>query len=317
MYQKSHDRVEYFGQQLQRLLAAGVPLELELPGEAGDVAAKIDNIAAVLRLRTELGQPLEEAIQSAPELSPRYRASLISYLTSNDPQVALDPLVAEPRVERTVSDARIVAFIQPVLIALLTFFGMLIFCFVTLPAMEGVQSQLSTPPDRALTWMGKVRDAAPIWGVLIPVGLILLGVRCWFANPRGGSRILGRHGYQSSILRAEFADRVASLLEQGVSRDEALQLADPKLGSQVIEQPEAAPPLLRWAFMSDLGSEPLPVVLRFVSSSYRQIADDYAAYWRVILPAMLTGLVGGLIVFAYCLCFFVPYAELLQRVYSP
>ena len=79
----------------------------------------------------------------------------------------------------------------------------------------------------------------------------------------------------------------------------------------------ALPPLLRWALTSDLGEEPLAPILRFASATYRQAAEHREAVWNVAIPALAGAVLGGVFVFTYGLCVFLPVIQLLQDLSAP
>jgi hypothetical protein len=88
--------------QLKRLSAAGVALDLGLekndaPSKHRDVLKAIQRAEVALQLRVGLGQPLVDAVFAARELTPKYRASLLSWIETADIPTAFDPLTKSAR----------------------------------------------------------------------------------------------------------------------------------------------------------------------------------------------------------------------------
>ncbi len=320
MSEATLDRVLQINEQLRKLSHAGVPIDLGLntfdDGASEDrVDEIVDRANAALKLRVELGQPLVDAIAAAPELSASYRASLQTWLTLDDPTAAMDSLTVPAQRRFAVNQSMGVSLIQPMLLVVLTFIAFIVLCSFTVPRLIELDAQVWRRPTGVLAILEQVRATMPIWMVVIPV-LFVVG---WIAWQRRSLRrtvhrwLPGGQRYLDALQYSRYSEQLATFLEHDLPLDQSMRLADPSLGAQ-IERHESMPPLLRWALTSDLGGEPLPSVLRFVSLTYRQIADQHGVLWRIIAPAFVTALLGGLLVLAYGLSLFVPMIEMLNHI---
>ena len=329
MAEATLQRVLSFNEQLNKLSQAGIPMELDTPNLGsvkninGSLNSSVENsiqqVESALKLRVELGQNVDEAIDAAPELPSRYRSSLKTWLRLQDPESALDPLTVPTRERRDVIRGVGMSLLQPMLIFALTFFAFLVLCLVTVPRLEAIYTQNWTTPTGVLAVLVKARNTLPIWGIVIPIVFV---IAC-FTWKRRSSRLNvhrllpGGQRYLQSLSHANFAEHVATLLENEVPLEQAMMLADPELGAKYVANRESAPPLLRWALTGDLGGEPLSSVLRFVSLTYRHVAEQYAAIWRVVLPTFLGAFVGGLLVLVYGLSLFLPIIDTLNMISLP
>ena len=314
-----------FNEQLNKLSRAGVPIELDPQSSGsetninGSLNSSIQQIESALKLRVELGQNVNDAIDAAPELTPRYRASLKTWLQLEDPAAAIDPLTVPTRERMEVMRGVGRSLIQPMLIFALTFFAFLVLCLVTVPRLEAIYAQNWTTPTGVLAILVHVRNTLPIWGIIVPI-VFLMACVVWKRHSSRFSvhRLLpGGRRYLKSLSHASFAEHVAIMLENEVPLEQAMMLADPELGAKYVANRESAPPLLRWALTGDLGGEPLSSVLRFVSLTYRHVAEQYAAIWRVVLPTFLGAIFGGLLVLVYGLSLFLPMIDALNMIALP
>ena len=314
-----------------RLSAAGLPMDLGIcmDGAAATMPTIKDSIERVeeaLRLRVGLGQSLVDAIAAAPELASRHRAALSTWLASDGSTAALD-LLTHAAQDRAVLNRRFgVSLIQPFLLMLLTFAAFALLCSTSVPRLEGIYLQLWKKPPGVLAWLLVVRDAMPIWIVAVPICLLALA---WFCFARGAtvSRWLwipGAKRYLDSLRHAAFADQVATLLDQGMTVDRSMLLVDADLTASLKDNSGGNQPLIgsdkslmKWAMSGEVGDEPMGNVFRYFANCYRQAAEHQASGIRIILPAVLTTLVSGVLVFIFGISLFVPLVDLMHELVLP
>ena len=225
----------------------------------------------------------------------------------------------------------------PLIVCALAYFGFMFVCVYFSSTLEGMYTQLNRQPSGRLRVLIGLREWLPVWGTLLPV-LLAAAVILWRRGWGGWQRLIpGARRYAAAVRNANFADQLALLSENGVPLVEGLPMAAGVTGdaaliaasdalSAALAQNEKLsadaevlrplPPLLRWAFTGDLGSDPLPEILRFAATTYRDRAERQAADWRFVLPAMIGALLGGAIVLAYGLSVFGPYVRLLEDLAS-
>lgn len=142
------------------------------------------------------------------------------------------------------------------------------------------------------------------------------------------------------MQNAHLATQLARMLESGCSLPESLATlfpesipasasAIPASNAEATDAsaspaitPDSAvlhqlPPLVRWAIDADPDDEPLSNLLRFVSATYRQMAERQEKLWRVIAPTICGLLIGGAVVLGYGLSLFLPVIQLLKDLATP
>jgi len=312
-----------FHEQLARLSAAGLPFDLGTevngsPSSRTGIRNAINRVETALRLRVELGQPLQDAIGAASELTLRHRTSLLTWLETEDVSSAFESLTQTVQYRVQAGRRVSVSMIQPFVLALLTSLAFIILCATTIPKLEAIYTQLGKPPSGALTCLIILQKTMPVWGVLIPVLIGVIWLCFLRASTMGRSRwFIGGSRYLESMRLAQFADQVAAFVDRGIPRDRAFSMADSKIASQALTNPLTLPPLLRWAMSGNFGNEPVPAIFRFVANSYREIADQHATGWQVFVSKLSLSLFGGLLVFGFGLSLFVPVIDLLFELSSP
>ncbi len=322
MSESSLDDVLAFNDQLQRLSRADLLLDLGLAGVKSNsnsvsLSQAMDRVDAALRLRVELGQSLEEAIELAPELSPRYRASLKTWLRTGDPDATMGSITVPIQRQHRVSVGFNVSLIQPLVLVVLTFAAFLVLLLWTLPQIEAMYAQIWKRPSGVVVLLQQLRDWLPVWGVAMPL-ILVVAVVFWRSRSMSStlSWLPGSSRDVNAMRYASYSDQVAVLLEREVPLQEALLLADPESANRVLSERSSAP-LLTWALTGDLDGEPMPKVLRFVARTYRQSAAEHALIWRVLVPTVLGAAIGGLLVFAFGLSLFLPWIDLLTELSLP
>jgi type II secretory pathway component PulF len=331
MSKVSPERVQDFNQELASLSAAGLRLDLGSPSEP--VARVLERANANFALRTSLGQSATDAIVNDDELPLVYRRAVLAGLIADSPTAALNSLsrqsTAQDELRSTVGNS----FVQPLVLVTLAYLGFLLLCINFSPPLESVYEQLRRAPSASVSVLQTARNWIPVWGPLVPA-LIVVTIFVW---RRGRGKLVGwipfAGRYAAALRNAAFANQLANLLENGAGLAEGLRLAggvsgDPSLQDAssalalAVEQDEKLliddpqlnilPPLLRWALTAELGDQPLPDILNFVSDTYIQKAQHQAAFYRIAAPALIGALLGGAVVFVYALCVFLPYAQLFQ-----
>lgn len=327
----SMERVLAFNKELVALSAAGLPIEI---GEKTEPLEEVlDRVNANLRLRTELGQSVADAVQDNEELPQVYRDAVQTGLLGNSPAVVLDSISSRWQARDELRRTAGYSMVQPLILLTLSYFGFIFLCLYFSPPLEGIYEQMRRDPSTSVSILRTARAWMPLWAPLMPV-LLIAAIFLWRRGRQTSQTWIPFSGSQLTALRnATFADQLAALLTHGVSLPEGLRLAGGVTGdADLIETTEALaqsaergeklpadprqlrsmPPLLRWALTGDLGGQPLPDILSFAADTYRQSAQHQAAICRIALPTLLGAFLGGVVVFVYGFFVFGPYARLLK-----
>ena len=337
------DDVLSFNDQVLALAKTGLPFELAPGDDLDDLSRKLTQANFDLALETGRGRPLAEALAAAPELTPRYRAALETWYRCDRSVDAFDTLIKPAVVRRRIQADVGISFLQPLIVLLLVYCAFTYLVLVTAPKLESLYTQTWQTPSRSLQFLTAARQTQPIWGVIVPLALVATVVMWkWRAAQWQFHWLPWRSGALSAIGKANYAENIASLVDQNYSLGQSLSLLGP-LPAELAGQRETAPaierlieaerlnepvalhdptlaplpPLLRWAFTSGLAGRPLANVLRFTSKTYLQAADRNLSFWRTWLPIILSATIGGLLVLLYSLSLFVPMVELLKSLTRP
>lgn len=290
---------------------------LDLPGVTSSSTAQLSEslhrVHDQLRLRVELGQTLEQAIDATFGESPQYHSALRTFLDTQQPELSFNRLIPESQ-SRSSSDARSYAACLR-LAALLTlaaavFIG---FCWFTVPKIAGLSEQVWQKPHAIIVALLQLRESLPllILSSLAVTGLLIASAYwIWLRgmSTRGEST---SHRY---IRKAHTARTIATLTRGHVPLEQALALAAPTLASEVSSQPQRSPSLLEWAARTTDSSESASHIFQTVSDVYRRFAIVEESTWRHFLPSLMTIVIGGIVVLLMGLALFLPFVDLLNDV---
>jgi type II secretory pathway component PulF len=220
-----------------------------------------------------------------------------------------------------------VALVYPLLVCLLAAAVLVYICGVTVPELQATYRALDLPTGSRIVTMAHVRDWMPIW--IIIVGLTLGAiwyVVAWRRQPARITRfsLAGISRVNDDVAWGEIAELTASLVEQGMPRDEALQRASVLLGSQsvrvgsrraTIARKGVAPPFLNWALDAANDQERADRA-RTAAVAYREMAARRIDTMGRTLPILFCVLLGGAATLLVGLSLFAPFAQLLAAAAS-
>lgn len=328
----SLQQVSAFNQQLAALSATGLPLDIGIAGSGPAVIGRLQEIDSLMEIRIQRGSTLDQAIADDPKLPSKYRAALLAWLRCEDPTIVLDGISRPAEIRQQFRRNMGHMLVYPLILFSLAYFGFIFLCRFTAPGIEALYRQLWQMPGDSLTVLMTGRALMPLWVPLVPL-LLLLAILWWRlrSSQLSWSWVPGSQRYFAAMQNANLAQQLAMLLESGIPLDESLVLlglvsdiesdasaADAAgSGQSTSVTIDALPSLMRWALSGDLGGEPLPSVLRFVSQTYRQTAEREQTIWRVAVPTICGVLLGGLLVLGYALTLFLPVVQLLKDVALP
>ncbi|QDS86868.1 hypothetical protein EC9_10430 [Rosistilla ulvae] len=337
----SLSKIADFHTELLAMQRLGLPLELGFAGPAHKLPAQLAQIQRRLALRIERQGELTEAIASDPDLPKPYRSALSTWIQCEQPTEVFDQLSDAAAARRELHGEMGIAMLGPLIVLALVYLGLISLCLFVAPQLESLYEQLWQPISGSLRLVGMLRDAMPIWVPGVPI-VTIAAIAWWSLRPmrsRFGWLLGGRH-YFTSIQTAAYARHVAALLDAGDSTGQALASVGPlrlqnddldgdlatanvylstaeEIGQQVpMDDPAIAalPPMLRWGLVGRLENQSRAQVLRQVAAIYSDSAVDQARRWRVMLPMVLSGGIGGLLVLAYALGLMLPYIDLLYKI---
>ena len=301
-----------FNQQLITLIQARLPVELGDGTPCESVTEQLSQINSRIALQVGLGKSLEQALAGDVLIPAPYRAAWETWFHGNRPIEALNALTSQAEARREMQVNVGNSLIQPLIVLSLVYVGFIYLVLVAARQLEATYQQLGEPPSASLSFLTFARQWLPIWGVLLPL-VVLLAIWVWKRKSAAWSYewLPGRKRFVASIGKANYAENVAKLLDTNHSLSESLQLIGP------LDRNSELPSILRWAFAADVEDASRVNLLRFAARAYRDSAKREATRWKNWLPVIVGVLVGGLIVLAYGLSLFTPMVELLKTLTKP
>jgi type II secretory pathway component PulF len=330
--------------QLVAAVQAGVPLDIGLDDASGDAALALEKINALIARRTSQGATLAAAAEDT-DVPPSYNCLLQLALVSGTPVtgLALSNRLAN-KVDSAWNVGRL-AFLYPLIVCGLAFFGIVGFCLFFVPVLRGTYDSLDVKAGMGLYVLEVLRDSMKYWAAIVPIGLVF--AVAWVnrtsnsLNERRRERLLdwipGVSGAIFDERAANFAETVATLLENNVPVGEALRIAAPSWNDRKLadatqelarrknndlaivaadDGPRHFPPFLRWALVESETTTGRVCALRVAANIYRQAAASRQDQLRIIVPLLAAVLIGGAATLAYGLTLFVPVIEMLGGLAS-
>lgn len=339
----SLDDVLAFNDALLAYAATGLPVELESGDSNETLRRKLPDLNAHLALQVSRGHSLPALLKSDPEVTPRYRTALESWHRGQQPIEALDALAASAQGRRDIEATARYSLLQPLIVLALVYIGFIYLLLNVAPKLDRIYEQLRQAPGPGLSLLLAARQGLPVWGPGLPLLLIVVLLWWnWLRAPLALNWLPGRTRYLDALHKANYAENVARLLENGYSLAQALTLIGPlpsestnaglyaTATENIIEADasgqrlawddpsiRALPALLRWSFTGDLLGQRMPDVLRIAARNYRAIARRYSVLAHWWLPTLIGSLLGGALVFAFALSLFGPMIELLRTLTLP
>jgi type II secretory pathway component PulF len=342
----SLDDLTAFNEQLAALLDAGVKLDVGLATGGGSTERALERINSTVARRVARGETLTEALDSDDDdIPPSYRSlTQFGFATGSLPE-GLDE---SNRVAESVDESRFAfesAFIYPLIVCCVAYFGLIGMCLFLLPTWESMYQSLRVPPGTGVRVLGIVRDAMPFWATALPVLLFLYFAWRFGARRRRQARGVETTGLMSFLPGASqtifqqrcarFAATLEDMLRRGTPLDAALDIAADGSGDASLREggrslAEAVrrgklpaddsrtaklfPPFLRWVLWHSEATTGRGRALQIAANLYRDSAARRSERLCALAPVVLIVLVGGTVTLLYALALFVPFVQLLRTV---
>jgi type II secretory pathway component PulF len=327
------------------LVRAGVPLDRGLVDLGNDLRGSLGAAATTMGKRLEAGAALVEIVMDpAINFPPLYRAVILAGMRSGNLAAALEGLATTTRRVREMRRIVGVAMAYPLFVVIV---AVLLFAALArkwAPAVAESFEAWNVSRDGFLNvfvWLG---ERAGWWAPWIPLLLVVAAGAWWLRSGRAGrvktSGWISPFAWFPTLARLSKAGRMASytevlrlLIEHGAPLPEALRLAGEASGDRRLEQTSRQmaerlerggkggderaagfPPLLAWLLAGGAPESQLVSALAHLSQAYRHEALRMAQWLSVYLPLLLTAVIGGTVVLAYCLAVLGPVFSLLHAM---
>lgn len=332
--------------EIASLARAGVPLEIGLHGFAGGTSGRLADISTTLSERLRNGESVQDALASEHTRLPRvYRAIVEAGVKAGRLPEALQAVTGYAQSLLDVRRRISLAMIYPCIVLVMAYYLFGFFIGLLSPTM---QEMYRLSENAHSPWLSLVTSAHEIVVTAGHIPPLILGVCVlwWLTSsqfffPTSGIAGVGLRWFPGlgGVLRrfhlSTFSELTAMLLEHEVPLHDALRLAAEATGDKsiihdaerlavVVERGEPLfegvlvsskfPPFMRWMLRTGDRQGALVPTLRQLAERYRRNALDRAEWFKILLPVLLTLVVGGSAVLLYILALFLPLLELFREL---
>ena len=241
------------------------------------------------------------AISQHPELPQSYREFATLLLASSDPaEVFRSRAISHPNF-RLANQAVSRAMLQPTLILLLAFLGMIFLCLHVLPPVQAHYEQFFQTPSGFTALLIQTRQWMPIWIIAAPIIALVV----WLFFRIRGARLLlrampGNRRYQHWLSSSSRAAHLAAQTSAPSNQNSEF--------GKLAEQTEPNPLIDRIYKSEKLDNA---AALDRLSVFYQDLAATYSQRVFGSFPGLIGLGVAGIAVLVYGLATFLPWVEVL------
>ncbi len=325
-------------QEIQAMIAAGVPLDLGMRNVAGGFPPDLKQMANRLAARLEQGASISEAFRDEAALPPVFRAILVAGLSCGQSEKVLEDVTNLTQMLVSLRQSLKLGLIYPIIVV---FFALGLFAVVVstmLPRIAVIYRQLHVefPEWLSLATSIKVSPFHLLGLILSFLAVLMLLWRSGKKSPMSGlSWIPGVSSVTRDFSIAHFSHLLALLVTYGVPLPEALRLTGETIDSEkfrqqtfdlanaieggtdmesAINQQSAFPQFLTWLLITGHRDSDLGSALNQASSFYQGRARNRAIWISKIVPTTTVLLVGGGVTLLYALTVFGPMVDLWSKL---
>ncbi len=348
------DQLLLLNDEIAALTRAGIPLEQGLFALGNDLPGRMGRVSRSLAQSLEAGMSLEETLARHDRQFPIvYRAVVQAGIRSGRLAAAFESLADTIRRVRDARRAVASALAYPLMVAGIAW-GFFIFYVIFIAPRMAATFEAAAPSGRlfldAIVALGRT---VQYWGPGVPLAIFLITFFWWWQTARGAlaqpwwnGLFFGLCPWLGRMIRAArtatFVDILNLLVRNDVPLDEALLLAaessadarslrsirplaeavrrgdfSPENLGDACKQTVALPPLLAWIMSAGGPRGTLLSALDHAADVYHRRARRHADAARLMVPVVLSLLLGGGVTLAYALVMFVPYVSLLKTIAVP
>jgi len=345
----SLDELIALNDEIVALVKSGVPLEGALGKMGEDLPGRLGRITRMLAERMRRGESLAEILENEPEhFPPVYRAVVLAGLRGGRLAAALESVSRSARRLAETRRMTSAAFLYPIIVVLVAWCLFVLFTSGPCRSLLLFFTDYDVPGRDLIHCLKRMGDSAWYWGPVVPVAIVLFAAIWWLRSgratllePRFSMVFLGWMPLLGRLLRScrmvTFSEVLALLVENRVPLPDGIVLSaestgDPRMIRAAHEiadslrggQPLGAfrtlrrgfPPLLDWLMATGERHGALLPALRHASEIYGRRARRESDVARLVLPVVLTVVIGGTVTLAYALVLFAPWVQVLRTISS-
>ncbi len=305
MPQSPTQRLISLNDQAIAILRLGIPLDF---GVGPDAADQLRQINDSLRSEAQFDQSIESLL-TRHSFPPRYESMVRMLLATDDPTPLFESIASQELGREAACNPFRQAMAEPLVIAALSYLGMIFLCSYTLPHIESQYVQQGQIPAGVTKLLAITRDTMPIWIIGFPILMILF----WFIWKKFVRNSLmnlfpGSRPYSQWLVAESQTQRLSAMVESDVDQDTALSLASTSVIPQRSIRP-IAESIFREGFPNSRRR-----ALNRLARFYHFLAEDRRRTYFNKAPALLGLFFAGIVVLGYALATFVPWIEVLANL---
>jgi general secretion pathway protein F len=335
-----------FNEEIAALVRVGLPIEVGLGG--AELPKSIRQITSRFREELQRGSSVRQALDNCgAEFPPSYLALVEAGLRSNRLTDALASAGDFARTLLSMQHQIRSALVYPALLSAIAYGFFLLLVSELVPRITGLLTMSGGTPHTFLAMLQFLSRSLVYWGPAMPVVMLLVALMTGlipipFVRPSATlAERIHLLPWVGRIIRdqqsAGFCQLLAILIDREVPLPLSLELASASSGDrclseecqtiaaelrhgiplkQALKTAVYLPAFTRWMLASGNEQGGLAAVMATLSDIYRRRAESQRQLFSLSAPLILTVVIGGTAVTAYCLLVFVPMRDLFTQLMS-
>lgn len=332
------------------LTRSGVPLERSLKSAAGDIKGATGKVLSRIADKLAAGQPMEKVLaEEQGGIPPMYLTLIEVGWRTGHPAAALEGLTV---AARRINDLRRfigLSLLYPLVVVLFAYGMFVLYVGQVAPVIHDSFFELRLRDDSLARGLAAIGPHLVKWSWVFPAVVVAVGLAWWtstrramFIQPKRFEMQVSWIPWVGKMIRwghvAAFSELMVLLVRYQVPLHRALELAATAtlspgvagrtlaLGRRIeLGEPLTAgeinrtglPPLLCWLIVSGARTGNLERSLAHAAWTYHERALAHAELMRVVLPVLVTAVVGGSATGLYAVSLIAPFARLLREIGLP
>ena len=330
----SPDEIVLLSEEIQAIMAAGVPLEFGLSSSSEGMSQRLGTVARNLAARMEQGASLADAMAAERRIPESCRAILVAGIRCGHTEEVLEDVSEMSGLFTNLQQNLRQGMIYPSIVVVLS---LSLFGFVVLSLSDRFASlyeSLHAPLPGWMSWAANISSGV-LTLILIGAAIVLLGALASLASFRGLSIFPGSRQLRTEMRLSLITHLLGTLLKYEVPLPEAVRLvanatAQPRWrrrldrmatsleqGEPLNERRLAAtgfPSYLQWLIVQGGRDANLALALRQAADHYLERSRIRAEILCRVVPIATVLLVGGGLTCLYALSVFGPIVHLWNRL---
>jgi type II secretory pathway component PulF len=299
------ERLIDWNRQAAAVIRLGIPLEL---GLGKSPAETLDRISQRLAIDVGSESSLDDLVRKH-DLPEGYRKVARLWLSADDPAPMFASVAEVEQQRQSVSSLVRRGLTEPLIVIALAYFGLLVLCTFTVPALRAEYEQIRQTPSLPAQVLIGVADWMPVWSIAVPVLLLAFLLFGRMANAAevlsripGGVRVLRWSRGETESLQLAELTRIGTPTETAV---------------QITAGGEDKLPTISKRILTLEDEQQKSRSFRRLASFYRFLIDEQKRTYFTRLPAYLGLQLAAIVALLYVLALFQPWVTLMKDLSMP